>query len=170
MSSTAQRDHEEWKPFISPRDMLHSQSSRLYAVIREIRALPGLERFMLGESVDTLRTVASRYPVAILVSARGHHYALVMAPSTAKHALLSLDLTAEDERVLSFTKDTLRQSSGGMVDEVSVERAGKIIAPSGANALEQKFKVMWEKVVKPVIELLELKVSDRNDVTYAPAD
>jgi hypothetical protein len=57
-----------------------------------------------------------------------------------------------------------------MVEEVGVQRAGKIIAPSGGNALEQKFKDMWEKVVKPVIEHLELKVSDRNDVTYAPAD
>jgi hypothetical protein len=165
ISSAAQPDNNEWKSFISPRDLLHAQSSHFYAVIREIRAVPGLERFMLGESVDTLRTVASNHPVVILVSARGHHYALVMAPSTTKHALVSLDLTNEDERVLSSTKDSLRQSRGGTADIVSLERALKISALSCANALERRFEVLWEKVVKPVIEHLELKVSDRNDVT-----
>jgi hypothetical protein len=165
MSSAVQPDHSEWKRLITPRDQLHAQSSRLYAVIREIRALPGLERFMLGESFDTLRTVASNHPVVILVSARGYHYALVMAPSAAKHTLISLDLTDEDERLLSSTKDSLRQSRGSMPDKVHTERALKISTPSRVNALERKFEVLWDKVVKPVIEHLELKVSGRNYVT-----
>jgi tetratricopeptide (TPR) repeat protein len=165
LSSAAQPDHTEWKPFISPRDILYTQSSRFYAVLREIRALPGLERFMLGETIDALRTVASNHPVVILASARGHHYALIMDPSTTKHALLSLDLTFEEERELSSTKDSLRQSRGGMADEMSVERALKISTPSRANTLEHKFEILWEKVVSPVIEQLELKVSDRNHFT-----
>jgi hypothetical protein len=168
MSSAAQLDHKERKPFISSRDTLHAQSSRLYTVLREIRAVPGLERFMLGESIDTLRKVASNYPVVILINAREHHYALILSPTTAKNALVSLDLTAEDEKVLSSTKDSLRQSRGGMADEVSVERAMKIIAPSSANALERKLKVLWEKVVKPIIEHLELKASDRNNASFQP--
>jgi tetratricopeptide (TPR) repeat protein len=128
-SPTDKPDDKEWKSFIQPQDILHAQSSRLYAVIREIRALPGLERFMLGESVDTLRAVASNHPVVILVSARGHHYALILAPLTAKHALLSLDITPEEERILSATEGSMRQSRGSIIHEVSVERALKISAP-----------------------------------------
>jgi hypothetical protein len=33
------------------RDDLHKNSSRMYAVIRHIRTLPGLQRFMLGENM-----------------------------------------------------------------------------------------------------------------------
>jgi hypothetical protein len=109
---------------------------------------------MLGENVNTLRTVASSHPVVILVSARGHHYALIMAPLTTQHALLSLNLTSEDERVLSSSESSLRQSRGSMVDEVRVERALKISAPSRANTLERKLEVMWEQVVKPSLSSL----------------
>jgi hypothetical protein len=115
-------------------------------VIHEIRARPGLERFLLGESVGTLCTVASDHPVVVIVNARGYHYALVMAPSTAKHALISLDITAEDEKILSATEGSLRQSRRSIINEVSVERALKISALSRTSALEQKFEVLWEKV------------------------
>jgi DNA-directed RNA polymerase subunit N (RpoN/RPB10) len=155
---------DETRKWLTPRDMLHTRSSRAYAVIHQIRSLPGLDRFMLGESFDILRTVATSYPIVVLVSARGHHYALVMAPSIADHAVLSLNLTAEDLTALFFTKDSLRQSRGGMVVEPSADRALKISTPSRAKALEQQFEVLWEKVVKPVLKHLDLKVSDRDDI------
>jgi tetratricopeptide (TPR) repeat protein len=158
--SAAQLDDEYWGSLTS-RDMLHTRSSQAYAAIREIRALSGLERFMLGESFEDLRTVASNHPVVVLVGARGHHYALIlMAPSVAENALLPLDLTAGDEMALSSTKSSMRQSRGGIADEPSVERALKISAPSRASALERQFKILWDKVVKPVFEHLDLKVSE----------
>jgi hypothetical protein len=44
---------------LNPRDIRHAQSSQAYALIQEIRAIPGLERFMRGETFKTLQTTAS---------------------------------------------------------------------------------------------------------------
>jgi hypothetical protein len=147
-----------------PHDVLHANSSQLYALLRDIRASPGLHRFMLGETFETLRSVASHHPVVVLVGARGHYYALVMAPSIAQHALMPLDMTAEDELSLSLTKNILTQSRGGIVNQPTVDRAMRISVPSSAHALERQFKALWNKIVKPVLDHLDLKVSECDNV------
>jgi tetratricopeptide (TPR) repeat protein len=159
-----QIDDEEQR-WLTPRDMVHAQNSRAHAVIREIRALPGLDRFMLGETFETLRTVASDHPVVVLVGARGDYYALIMSPSLAQEALLSLNLTSDDEMTLLFTKTSRRQSRGGLADEPGVDRGLRIITPSGTDSLGRQFKVLWNKVVKPVFDHLDLKVSECDSVT-----
>jgi hypothetical protein len=66
---------------LTPQDVLHRHSSRAYALIQQIRLLPGLERFMLGESFETLCTTAAGHPIVVLVGARGRYHALIIAPS-----------------------------------------------------------------------------------------
>jgi hypothetical protein len=166
MSSGSQPDpwYEEWKPFNSPRDILHAQSARLYAVIQDIRAHPGLERFMLGESVDTLRTTASDHPVVVLVGARGHHYALILAAFLVEgHAFISLDLSDEDLTSLSFTRGSTRAHRSDVTPEDTPEKGDRAglgkteRAPS--KPLDGQLQTLWHKVVKPVLAHLGLEVS-----------
>jgi tetratricopeptide (TPR) repeat protein len=169
MSSAAQPDHNESKPLISPRDILHAQSSRLYAVIREIQALPGLDRFMLGESIDTLRTAASVHPVVVLVGARGHYYALILAASLANgHVVLSLDLSDGDLTSLSCTRGSTRVRRSDISPEETSEegdRAGlKKTERAPSKPLDGQLQTLWHKVVKPVLAHLGLEVSRRTSL------
>jgi tetratricopeptide (TPR) repeat protein len=76
---------------LTQHDILHTQSSQLYTLVQKIRALPGLSRFMLGKTFETLRTVATNHPVVVLVGARRRYYALIMASSLVQgHMLVSL--------------------------------------------------------------------------------
>jgi DNA-directed RNA polymerase subunit N (RpoN/RPB10) len=163
MGSAAQPDHEERKS-LTPRDLLHVRSSHADAVIREIRALPGLDRFMLGETFETLRTAATNHPVVVLVGARGHYYALIMPSSIAQHAIISLELTADDERALSLTKGSLRLNRGGTADGSGVERTMKISGPSRVDAVDKQLMLLWNKVVQPILYQLHLKVSECDDI------
>jgi tetratricopeptide (TPR) repeat protein len=171
MSSGSQPDqwYEERKPFTSPRDILHAQSARLYTVIQEIRAHPGLERFMLGESVGTLRTAASDHPVVVLVGARGHHYALILAASLVEgHAFLSLNLSDEDLTSLSFNRGTTRaHRSDATLGETpdQGDRVGlKKTELASSKPLDGQLQTLWHKVVKPVLAHLGLEVSSRTSL------
>jgi hypothetical protein len=164
MSSTTQPYYTEPK-WLTPQDVLHAQSSRAYSVIREIRALPGLSRFMLGETWETLRTAASNHPLVVLVGARGHYYALILAESLSNgHEVLSLDLIDEDLKNLSFTPGSsrARQSAVAIAKETLAEgdRAGfKKTERAPSKPLDGQLKTLWHKVVKPVLAHLDLEVS-----------
>jgi hypothetical protein len=169
MSSVAQPDQRVRKPFISPRDILHSNTSRLYAVIREIRTHSGLERFMLGESVDTLCTAASDHPVVVLVGAREHYYALVLAVSLANgHAVLSLDLSDEDLTSLSFTRGSTRAHRSDATLEETPEEEGRADLKKTKRAppkpLDGQLQTLWQKVVKPVLAHLGIEVSGQTSL------
>jgi tetratricopeptide (TPR) repeat protein len=145
------------------RDLLHDQSSRANNFVREIREMQGLDRFMLGETFETLRTVASHHPVVLLVGARRHFYALIL---TALHyKILSLELSDEDLRSLSFTLGSAQlqrsvEQPGDALPEI--ERLGlKKVTPSGTVApLDLQSRTLWRKVVSPILEQLGLKVSN----------
>jgi tetratricopeptide (TPR) repeat protein len=167
MRSVTQPDHKEWGSFLSLRDTLHAQSSRAYAIIREIRELPGLDRFMLGESFETLRSTASNHPVVVLVGARGHYYALILAPSLAnERVVLSIDLSDEELISLSFTCGSTRaRRCVVMPEETSDEgdRAGlKKTEYTSSTPLDSQLQTLWHKIVKPVLVHLGLEVSDQN--------
>jgi tetratricopeptide (TPR) repeat protein len=171
MSSASQPDHwhEDWKPFTSPRDILHTQSARLYAVIQEIRAHPGLERFMLGESAGTLCTTASDHPVVVLVGARGHHYALILAASLVEgHVFLSLDLSDEDLTSLSFTRGSTRAHRSDATLEETPEEEDRVGLKKTERAyskpLDGQLQTLWHKVVKPVLAHLGLEVSSQTSL------
>jgi hypothetical protein len=109
-------------PARTPHDTLHVNSSRMYALVREIRALPGLDRFMLGEAFEILRTAAHDHPVVVLVGARERYYALVMAPWLAdKPTLISLNLSDEDWKNLLLTSSTKRAYRSAAAVEETLE-------------------------------------------------
>jgi tetratricopeptide (TPR) repeat protein len=149
---------------LAQRDAQHSHSSYLYTLVREIRTLPGLDRFMLGETFETLRAAAIHHPVVVLVSARDHHYAFAMAPwLTQGSGLVSLDLRDEDLQNLLFTTGATRPRRSGIALEETQASAGraplKKTACSSSGLLDGQLTTLWHKVVKPVLDHLGLQAS-----------
>jgi hypothetical protein len=152
----------------TPHDALHANSSRLYALVREIRTLPGLDRFMLGETFDVLRTVAINHPVVVLVGARKHYYALIMASSFAQgYALLPLDIAAESLEKLTTTPNWSRSHRGSdapgdpspLLERLSMGKN----APTRHQPMSRYLKAVWQMIVKPVLDCLGIKVSSRHE-------
>jgi hypothetical protein len=149
------------------QDLRHKHSFRAYALVREIRLLPGLERFMRGEPFETLCSTAANHPVVVLVGARGRYYALIIASiQPDRHKLLSLDLTDEDLKSLSYTPSPGGARRGAIdADDVQlqVERLQlNKSARSYSGPFDGQLRTLWHKVVKPVLDCLDLKVSERN--------
>jgi tetratricopeptide (TPR) repeat protein len=150
---------------LTQHDTLHIQSSQLYTLVQKIRALPGLGRFMLGEKFETLRTVATDHPAVVLVGARGHYYALVIASSLfQEHKLVSLELDDEDLKKLTITAISLRQHRDvNTPEQVQAEDKRAPLmksARSSSRLLCRQLKVLWIKVVKPILDHLGLQASD----------
>lgn len=151
---------------LTPRDVLLNQNSRLHALISDIRALPGLDRFMLGESFENLCTVASRHPVVVLVGARNRYYALILTSTFGdKHGILSLELNDEDLKGVSAVYGSGPSTRGvevkdNEVEDVIDERKLSLTRPRNpVSVLNRSLRFIWEKIVKPVIFYLRYQVS-----------
>jgi tetratricopeptide (TPR) repeat protein len=140
------------------RDELHRYSSRMYAVIRQIRAEPGLERFMLGETCETLCGVAIHHLAVVLVGGHGRFYALIIRHGQiCGNGLLKLDLT---EEILDNASvyERLTSQRGDMTPKVieGPERGMQVLRT--LTPLDHYLRSLWLKVVKPVLDVLQLQV------------
>jgi tetratricopeptide (TPR) repeat protein len=150
-----------------PEDVRDQQNSRIQTLLTEIRATPGLERFMLGRAYAQLRETAREHPVVVLVSARGHVYALIIRDSAQENPdKVHLALTSDR---LSVLRDTaahvgLRQGGQGGADvqdlQMESERAIRLSRLKKATALDM-LADLWRGVVRPVIDHLQLQVRIR---------
>jgi tetratricopeptide (TPR) repeat protein len=153
--------------YLSPEDIRHQQNSRIQTILTEVRAIPGLDRFMLGRTYAQLREAASKHPVVVLVSARGYVHALVIRDSAQEYPhALPLKITSNR---LSLLRDTaarvgLRQGGQGEAAaqdlETEFERAIRMLGPKEANPLAT-LADLWHNVVEPVIDHLQLQVRIR---------
>jgi tetratricopeptide (TPR) repeat protein len=149
--------------YLSPEDIRYQQNSRIQTILKEVRAMPGLERFMLGRTYAQLRETAREHPVVVLVSARGQVYVLVIRDATQE---------APDELHLKITSDHLSSirdmaacvglRQGGVAQdlEMELERAMHISGHKKATALDT-LADLWHGVVKPVVDHLQLQVRIR---------
>jgi tetratricopeptide (TPR) repeat protein len=153
--------------YLSPEDIRDQQNSRIQTLLTEIRAMPGLERFMLGRTYAQLRETAREHPVVVLVSARGHVYALIIRDSAQENPdKLHLAITSDR---LSLLRDTaarvgIRQGGEGGADvqdlQMESERAIGLSRLKKATALDT-LADLWRGVVRPVIDHLQLQVRIR---------
>jgi hypothetical protein len=116
---------------------------------------------MLGHTYETLRNAAQNHPVVLLVAGRDHAFALIMssAAEDQPHAL-RLDLTSDDLTALraSAANAGLR-SQAQMRDHEPAERVA--FKRSALHVDHESLRVlanMWRKIVKPVIDHLQLQV------------
>jgi tetratricopeptide (TPR) repeat protein len=152
------------------QDLRHRQNTRIQVLLRDIRAMPGLARFMLGSTYETLREAARDNPVVVLVAGPGHAFAVIM-PSCEANAnpdLLPLDVAWKDLRSLADMagKGNIRYRAGSTEDQ-------RAEAPAHAELTDQERAMragnfasqwsplasLWRDVVKPVLSRLHLMVS-----------
>jgi hypothetical protein len=149
--------------YLSPKDVRDQQNSRIQTLLTKVRAIPGLERFMLGQTYAQLRHTASKHPVVVLVSARGHVYALIIRDSDQENpATLRLELTSDRLAVLRDTAACvgLRNADAPQDVDMQFERAMHISKRKKTTALST-LADLWHDVVKPVIDHLQLQVRIR---------
>jgi tetratricopeptide (TPR) repeat protein len=143
------------------QDARHRRNTRIQAILREIRAMPGRERFMLGASYDTLRMAAREHPVIVLVAGRCHAFALIMSNAAHDHPHeLHLDLSSDDLSVLRVSAEQAGLRS----------RADMRNCDSGTRIRYQKtetddnhkphrvLREIWLKIIQPILRYLQLEV------------
>jgi hypothetical protein len=145
------------------QDERHKRNTRIQAILREIRARPGSERFMLGKTYATLRKTAHKHPVVVLVAGRNHAFALIMSNATQQqpHAL-RLELTSDDVSALRLSAEQAglrsRADMCGCEPEARLGIAPRTIKTNINDKPRQVLGEIWRKVVKPVIQYLQLQV------------
>jgi hypothetical protein len=142
--------------FLPERDLQYERRSRRQQVVREIRALPGLDDFMRGPDVGTLLDVAARNPVVVLVSSRTECHALIIAsPQEPLVALAIPELHARALQDLRF--GPAMPSQRGSTDGSDQRLGIKVSKPASHTAT--MLAKLWKLVVKPVLARVGLKVS-----------
>jgi hypothetical protein len=155
-----------------PQDLRHRQNTRIQAILRDIRAMPGLSRFMLGSMYETLREAARDHPVVMLVAGRDHAFALII-PSSSNESpeLLRLEVAWSDLRSLADTagRANLRYRAGS-TDRRRAEATSQDIPHAESTDQERAMRTgnfgsewsplasLWRDVVKPVLTHLHLAV------------
>jgi tetratricopeptide (TPR) repeat protein len=147
----------EWSSRIS-RDDLYRNSARMYALIHQIRSLPGLERFMLGETYEAMCQVTTDHPAVVLVGARGYFYALIIKSGRiCGDGPLKLDLTAENLRFDPVSQEQRSHRGAPMPEIRNADDRGMQITRT-STPLDRYLQVLWLKIVKPVFKVLQLQV------------
>jgi tetratricopeptide (TPR) repeat protein len=143
------------------QDGRHKRNTRIQAILREIRAMPGLKRFMLGTTYDTLRMAAHEHPVVVLVAGRGHAFALIMSNATGDqpHAL-RLELTSDDLSALRvFAEQAGLRSRADMRNCESGARIRYQRTETDDNHKpHQVLREVWRKITQPILRYLQLEV------------
>jgi hypothetical protein len=155
------------------QDLRHRQNTRIQVILREIRAMPGLARFMLGSTYDTLREAARNHPVVVLVASRGHVFALIMSSALEDEPYaLRLDLTSDDLLSLrgSAEQAGLRSRADTRDGHTDARLLVKISKKSVHHEPLRVLADIWRKVVKPVIDHLGLEVCGNKNRRCSTAD
>jgi hypothetical protein len=152
------------KSDLTARDWAHASYTRLQRLLHEIRASPGLERFMLGPSYSELVQVASPHPVIILAADDTACYAVIISSTVVSPTHLVLDgITASEleklGHVIRGLDSNVRARSGlAMATEGrGINIHGRREDPT-VRKLNQALRRLWFGVVKPIFDCLSLQV------------
>jgi tetratricopeptide (TPR) repeat protein len=145
------------------QDARHKRSTRIQAILQEIRAMPGLERFMLGTTYENLRKAACKHPIVVLTtSLRGTHtFALVIsAADQGQPHVLHLDLTADHIMKMreAAEKAGLRSRAHRQHYNPRARHELRKMGPGRMGAPPDVLKALWIKIVEPIMCHLRLQV------------
>jgi tetratricopeptide (TPR) repeat protein len=154
------------------QDLRYRQNTRIQAILRQIRAMPGLSHFMLGSTYETLREAARDHPVVMLVAASDHAFALII-PSSSNESpvLLHLSVTWDTLQSLAdpggttnlryrtasteYRRAEASDQDVSLAESIDQERAMR----AGNFASEwSPLASLWYDVVKPVLMRLRFVV------------
>jgi tetratricopeptide (TPR) repeat protein len=149
------------------QDLRHRQNARIQVILREIRAMHGLERFMLGSTYETLREAARDHPVVMLVAARDHAFALII-PNASHTNPDILRLKVTNDTLHSFANSVGRANmryrawSPSCEDVLLADSIGlgpdRKMGPGDHLTFRSPLAKLWLSVVKPVLAHLGLTV------------
>jgi tetratricopeptide (TPR) repeat protein len=150
---------ESATPHLSGEDVRHQQNSRIQTLLTEVRAMPGLERFMLGKTYMQLRETASVHPVVVLVSAQRHIYALIIPNAVQRYPdVLPLKITSYRLARLRHTATQSGLRTRNVMRDVETE-SGRQMRPGRLKDTALGTLVdLWKEIVKPVLGHLQLPV------------
>jgi DNA-directed RNA polymerase subunit N (RpoN/RPB10) len=149
---------------LSARDGAHASYTRLQQLLKEIRASPGLERFMCVPSYPELLQVVSLHPVVILAPENKACHAIIISSSPASTVHLILDIIAisdlenlgHDMRGLDLNVRAM--SASAVATEVRAMGVSGRREDPAVRKLHQALKKLWVGIVKPILDRLGLKV------------
>jgi tetratricopeptide (TPR) repeat protein len=156
----------------------HAEQRRLYseaaeAIIADIRSRPGMERFLMPPAFTSLAQSLPEGFVVLLNIAELGDYALIMDGSARSVSSLVLKLPPRLSGIKrkAAQRDSLRDYTAAEVevsdDELSAtateeEEPHRLGNQRERATLEDSFADLWVSIVKPVIDVLKLKVSGRS--------
>ena len=156
--------------------------------INSVRCLKGFEDFLQPHQLSSLQAAASEFPVVALVSNKNESNILIMTSTNVHHILLP-SLSANElhklvqliQAVTSHSKmqyssvDTLSGACLAIKEtlqncmHMEGERSGRKFQNevNSDKIFKLVLKILWIDVVKPVIELLGLKVGVQSKADYS---
>jgi tetratricopeptide (TPR) repeat protein len=154
------------------QDLRHRQNVRIQAILRDIRAMPGLVHFMLGSTYETLCEAARDHPIVVLVAARDRAFALIMPSSShAGPDILRLNVTSDSlQSFANSIGQTHLRYRAGSAEHRRMESSGQDVPHAELTDQERAMRTgnfgsewsplasLWRDVVKPVLTHLHLAV------------
>jgi tetratricopeptide (TPR) repeat protein len=163
MSAAAEHDDTQHSdPTV--RDRTHAGYNQFQQLLTDIRASPGLERFMRGPSYSDLLHVAAANPVIIIAASDGASHALIISSPSAPATHLVLNkITSTDLAILGDHfrgLDLNVRAMSGLA--VATEERGICIdrrrLDPAVRKLHQALRSLWTDIVKPILGSLGLRV------------
>jgi tetratricopeptide (TPR) repeat protein len=136
-------------------------SEQFDSLVQQVRCLSGLERFMLPDDYSTLKGVADKGPVVVLVSSNLACHAILLKSSGYA---ASIPLKSVTDKWLvdssSVWRSTVMEARSAMRDGRKLIKSKKGAGSSYMRA-ERILRLLWTNVVVPVIQALQLEVGLR---------
>jgi hypothetical protein len=144
---------------LSPEDVRHQQNSRIQTILTEVRAMPGLERFMLGKTYAQLRKTARKHPVVVLASAHGLVYALIIRNSVQEHPdEIRLTVSSDHLARLRRTATQAGLRTRHVMRDVEVRSDRQMRPGRFKDTALGTLSELWKEIVKPDLDHLQLTV------------
>jgi tetratricopeptide (TPR) repeat protein len=145
--------------YLSLEDVRHQQNSRIQTILTEVRAMPGLDRFMLGKTYAQLRDTAREHPVVVLASAHGFVYALIIRNSVQEHPdEICLKVSSDHLARLRRTATQAGLRTRHVMRDVEVESDRQMRPGRFKDTALGTLSELWKEIVKPVLDHLQLMV------------
>ena len=141
--------------------------------IHEVRKLSGFEDFLRPSRLSSLKAAASEHPVVILIANDDESHCLIMTSTNIHHIPLPNLGTPKLKELAHIVRTAASQSpiSRSLIDQtqdiiirlLGEERAGRVSSNTQLRSSDGMFKsvlrMLWDELVKPVINFLDIKVS-----------
>ncbi|EDR09388.1 uncharacterized protein LACBIDRAFT_318922 [Laccaria bicolor S238N-H82] len=146
--------------------------------IHEVRKLSGFEDFLCPSRLSSLKAAASEHPVVILIANDDESHCLIMTSTiihhiplpnlgtpTLKELVHKIQIAGSQSPISRLLIDQTQDINIELLEE---ERAGRVSSDTQLRSSDDLFKsvlrMLWDELVKPVINVLNIKKSDKMTV------